>query len=47
VPRPLSATQVGVLRDVVAELSALQAMLRDAEPGERTDVGPRRVTTPG
>jgi len=47
VTRPLSATQVGVLRDVVAELSALQAMLRDAEPGERTDVGPRRVTTPG
>jgi DNA-binding transcriptional MerR regulator len=30
---PLSATDVGVLRDVVTELAALQAMLRDVEPG--------------
>jgi DNA-binding transcriptional MerR regulator len=44
---PLSATQVGVLRDVVAELSALQAMLRDAEPSELAEAGPRRVTPPG
>jgi hypothetical protein len=32
---PLSATQVGMLRDVVAELAALQAMLSDVERGER------------
>jgi hypothetical protein len=32
---PLSATEMGVLRDVVAELVALQAMLSDVEGGER------------
>jgi DNA-binding transcriptional MerR regulator len=44
---PLDAAHVGVLRDVVAELAALQAMLRDAEGGERADTGPMRVTTRG
>ncbi|HEY1245636.1 MAG TPA: MerR family transcriptional regulator [Hyphomicrobiaceae bacterium] len=44
---PLNAAHVGVLRDVVAELAALQAMLRDAEGGERADTGPMRVTTRG
>jgi DNA-binding transcriptional MerR regulator len=33
IPSPLSATDVGVLRDVVTELAALQAMLREVEPG--------------
>jgi hypothetical protein len=36
-----------MLRDVVAELVALQAMLRDVEGSERADAGPRRVTTRG
>jgi DNA-binding transcriptional MerR regulator len=44
---PLNAAHVGVLRDVVAELAALQAMLRDAESGERADTGPMRVATRG
>jgi DNA-binding transcriptional MerR regulator len=34
---PLSATDVGLLRDVVAELVALQAMLRDVEGGKGAD----------
>ncbi len=42
-PAPrLSETQVGMLRDVVAELAALQAMLRDVE-GAPADVRPKRV----
>jgi DNA-binding transcriptional MerR regulator len=32
---PLSASEMGVLRDVVAELVALQAMLSDVEGGDR------------
>ena len=40
---PLSAKQVGVLRDVVAELVALQAMLRDVERTEGSDAGPKRI----
>ncbi|MFZ1101627.1 MAG: MerR family transcriptional regulator [Hyphomicrobiaceae bacterium] len=32
---PLSASEMGVLRDVVAELVALQAMLSDVEAGDR------------
>jgi DNA-binding transcriptional MerR regulator len=34
---PLSASEMGVLRDVVAELVALQAMLSDVEGSERTE----------
>jgi DNA-binding transcriptional MerR regulator len=34
-PPLLSPAEVGVLRNVVAELVALQAMLRDAESGDR------------
>lgn len=44
---PLSATEMGVLRDVVAELVALQAMLRDVEGGDRADAGPRRASGRG
>jgi DNA-binding transcriptional MerR regulator len=33
----LNAADVGVLRDVVAELVVLQAMLRDTEPGKTAD----------
>lgn len=43
---PLNAAHVGVLRDVVAELAALQAMLREVE-SERADTGPMRVITRG
>src|SRR5262245_28550329 len=32
---PFSATEMGVLRDVLAELVALQAMLSDVEGGDR------------
>ncbi len=39
----LSETQVGMLRDVVAELVALQAMLRDVEQGQRADAALKRV----
>jgi DNA-binding transcriptional MerR regulator len=42
---PLSATEMGVLRDVVAELVALQAMLSDVETGDRPDGGQRRSGT--
>ena len=42
-PAPrLTEAQVGMLRDVVAELATLQAMLRDAE-GAPADVRPKRV----
>jgi DNA-binding transcriptional MerR regulator len=42
-PAPrLSETQVGMLRDVVAELATLQAMLRDVE-GAQADARPKRV----
>ncbi|HWE16351.1 MAG TPA: MerR family transcriptional regulator [Hyphomicrobiaceae bacterium] len=44
---PLSATDVGLLRDVVAELSALQAMLRDVERGQGADSDPKRVAARG
>jgi len=40
---PLNETQVGMLRDVVAELAALQAMLRDVEQGPRADAASKRV----
>lgn len=46
-PSPLSATQVGVLRNVVAELAALQAMLRDVERGDRADAAPLRTAAHG
>ena len=46
-PSPLSATQVGVLRNVVAELVALQAMLRDVERGDRADAAPMRAAANG
>jgi DNA-binding transcriptional MerR regulator len=46
-PSPLSATQVGVLRNVVAELAALQAMLRDVERSDRTDAAPMRAVAHG
>ena len=39
----LSETQVGMLRDVVAELAALQAMLRDVEGGTQADTRSKRV----
>jgi DNA-binding transcriptional MerR regulator len=35
----LSATQVGMLRDVVAELAAVQMMLSDVERRERAEAG--------
>jgi DNA-binding transcriptional MerR regulator len=42
-PAPrLSETQVGMLRDVVAELATLQAMLRDVE-GAQANARPKRV----
>jgi DNA-binding transcriptional MerR regulator len=40
----LNQTQVGMLRDVVAELAALQAMLRDVEQGPRADAASKRAT---
>jgi DNA-binding transcriptional MerR regulator len=46
-PSPLSATQVGVLRNVVAELAALQAMLRDVERSDRADAAPMRAAAHG
>jgi DNA-binding transcriptional MerR regulator len=39
----LNETQVGMLRDVVAELAALQAMLRDVEQGARADAASKRT----
>lgn len=39
----LNETQVGMLRDVVAELAALQAMLRDVEQGPRADAASKRA----
>jgi DNA-binding transcriptional MerR regulator len=39
----LSETQVGLLRDVVAELAALQAMLRDVEGGAPADARSKRA----
>jgi DNA-binding transcriptional MerR regulator len=47
VATPLSATQVGVLRDVVAELVALEAMLRDVERGDAADTRPKRTGAGG
>lgn len=41
---PLSATEVGVLRDVVAELGTLQAMLRAVEGADPT---PKRAAVRG
>jgi DNA-binding transcriptional MerR regulator len=46
-PSSLSATQVGVLRNVMAELAALQVMLRDVERGERADTAPMRAAAHG
>jgi DNA-binding transcriptional MerR regulator len=46
-PSPLSATQVGVLRNVVAELAALQAMLHDVERGDRVEAAPMRAAAHG
>jgi DNA-binding transcriptional MerR regulator len=43
----LSETQVGMLRDVVTELAALQAMLRDVEGGTQTDTRSKRVAARG
>ncbi len=43
----LSETQVGMLRDVVAELAALQAMLRDVEGGMQADTRSKRVAARG
>jgi DNA-binding transcriptional MerR regulator len=43
----LNETQVGMLRDVVAELAALQAMLRDVEGGAPADVRSKRVAARG
>ena len=43
----LNETQVGMLRDVVAELAALQAMLRDVEQGPRADAASKRVPARG
>jgi hypothetical protein len=36
-----------VLRNVVAELAALQAMLRDVERGDRADAAPMRAAANG
>ena len=43
----LSETQVGMLRDVVAELAALQAMLRDVEGGTQADARSKGVAGRG
>ena len=40
---PLSANEMGVLRNVMAELVALQAMLSDVEGSDRTEAGQRRT----
>jgi len=40
----LNETQVDMLRDVVAELAALQAMLRDVDQGARTDAASKRAS---
>jgi DNA-binding transcriptional MerR regulator len=44
---PLSATQVGMLRDIVAELVALRAMLSDVDRGDRADAGAKRLAARG
>jgi DNA-binding transcriptional MerR regulator len=44
---PLSATQVGMLRDIVAELVALRAMLSDVDRGDRVDAGAKRLAARG
>jgi hypothetical protein len=36
-----------VLRNVMAELAALQVMLRDVERGERADTAPMRAAAHG
>jgi DNA-binding transcriptional MerR regulator len=43
----LSETQVGMLRDVMAELAALQAMLRDVDGGTQADTRSKRVAARG
>lgn len=44
---PLTPSEMGVLRDVVAELVALQAMLSDVEGGDRADSASRRASAQG
>jgi hypothetical protein len=39
----LNETQVDMLRDVVAELAALQAMLRDVDQSPRTETASKRA----
>jgi DNA-binding transcriptional MerR regulator len=40
----LNETQVGMLRDVVAELAALEAMLRDVDQGVRVEAASKRAS---
>jgi DNA-binding transcriptional MerR regulator len=46
-PVRLSETEVGMLRDVVAELAALQAMLHEVEQGHLTETKAKRVAARG
>jgi DNA-binding transcriptional MerR regulator len=43
----LNETQVGMLRDVVAELAALQAMLRDVDGGTQVETRSKRAAARG
>jgi DNA-binding transcriptional MerR regulator len=43
----LNETEIGMLRHVVAELTALQAILRDMEEGPRAGAKPKRATARG
>ena len=43
----LNETQVGMLRDVVAELASLQAMLRDVDQGARAEAASKRAPARG
>jgi DNA-binding transcriptional MerR regulator len=47
-PAPrLNETEIGTLRHVVAELTALQAMLRNVEDAPRAGAKPKRMTARG